>query len=425
MINKKILILLLILMMVFPLINGCGKKDEDKEIDKGNKKDEKTNKETKKGLDETIWTYNVGGDTYVYYSTPTFSQDEETLYIGTSKKLHSPQSDNDKLIALSRDGKLKWEYSTNKGEVRSNIVVYKDYIYFVADYERVSSSDMQDNMGQSSSRGSSKLIVLKTDGTFVWSKQIAGNTRIGEIGLTNLIVLNDKVMVVTDRVYIFNFSNGELLHQSIKLQGDIINFVRVAANFDTGYFMLGNKLYEFNMDTYKLVSTDLGNLDKRLSKFSSKSAIRFDSANNMYIGGKEIFISLDKNKKLRWIYEHDTEGDFRSTSVINESRGELYVGAKANEKSKFIALNVNTGELIWSYHIGRDIYNSPSLDKNGLIYFAAETEKLHIFNPDGTLKSELDLGQQITWCSSIIDSKGILYIAGMDGIVYALQTVNK
>jgi outer membrane protein assembly factor BamB len=39
-------------------------------------------------------------------------------------------------MAFNRDGTLKWEYNTGKGEIRSSIAVYKDNIYFIADYGR-------------------------------------------------------------------------------------------------------------------------------------------------------------------------------------------------------------------------------------------------------------------------------------------------
>ena len=130
---KKILLVLVVLILVFS-ISGCKKESKDYKDSKD--KDIKDSKNDE--IDSSVvWTYDIGGDAYVYYSTPALSQDEQTLYIGTSKKLHSPQSENDRLIALSTDGKLKWEYDTNKGEVRSNIVVYKDYIFFVADYEKM------------------------------------------------------------------------------------------------------------------------------------------------------------------------------------------------------------------------------------------------------------------------------------------------
>ena len=417
---KKILLFLMVFLVVLG-ITGCKKSKDSKDY---------------KNDSRVVWTYDVGGGTYIYYSTPALSEDEETIYIGTSKKIQSPQSDNDRLLALTKDGKLKWQFDTNNGEIRSNLVVYKDYIYFVADYDRTGpDNSVPKEKRKSGTRSSAQLFAVKSDGTLAWKKQVAGSDVISDVGLTSIAVQNDKVMIVTDYVYVFNYSTGELLHQSTKLQSDTLTHIRVTANSNKGYFMLKNKLYELDMNTYQLTSTDLSKLDNRLLSFSSLSTIHFDSNNNIYIGGNQKVVSLDKNKKLRWIYEHDTKGDFRSTPAINEERGELYIGTKANDLSKFIALNIDTGELIWSYHTGRDIYNSPTIDKNGIIYFASETEKLHIFNPDGTIKSEIDIHQQITWASPVIDSKGILYIAGMgfkdkvgnssSGIVYAINTLAK
>ena len=81
------------------------------------------------------WSYNVGSGTYVYYSSVALSVDNQTLYVGTSTKIRSAPSRGDKLIALDRNGTLKWEYNlTNGEEVRSSPVVADNKILFIADY---------------------------------------------------------------------------------------------------------------------------------------------------------------------------------------------------------------------------------------------------------------------------------------------------
>jgi|GEM_PF-3982418 len=179
-----------------------GKEGKDYKKDKKDEKDKKDNdkpdiKYGSRPIDDDpniVWSYIAEGS-YIYYASPALSSDEKTVYFGTSFALKSMQSDKDRLIALNRDGTLKWEYSTQRGEVRSNITVYKDNLYFTADYGR---NDAMEH------RESSELIALGPDGRELWRKRIAGSSMTKTFGLSQVAAKDDKVLVVTDYLYVFD-----------------------------------------------------------------------------------------------------------------------------------------------------------------------------------------------------------------------------
>ena len=175
------------------------------------------------------------------------------------------------------------------------------------------------------------------------------------------------------------------------------------------------------METYQINTFDLKQIEPDPPKMTIMGAISFDSQGNIYLGFYHKYISLDLNYNLRWKYDtQDEDISFRSTPAIDEETGRLYVGTKANEKSKFIAINLSDGSLAWAYDTGKDVYSSPSL-KNGMLYFGSEAMKLHVLTIDGKFVYDINFEEDFTWASPIIDSQGILYMGGMRGFVFAVD----
>lgn len=110
----------------------------------------------------------------------------------------------------------------------------------------------------------------------------------------------------------------------------------------------------------------------------------------------------------------------RSSPII-DLNSNILITTKANESgspAKIFALST-TGQKIWEYTIenvhvtGDDIYCTPSIDNNGLIYFGSETGYLYVMNQNGTLNNKYQLPCSVNWSSPAITSEGILYIGGI------------
>ncbi|MDP7038414.1 MAG: hypothetical protein QGI45_04605, partial [Myxococcota bacterium] len=155
------------------------------------------------------WTYDVGSDTTVYYSSAALSEDEQTIYVGTSKKVKSDASRKDSLLALNNDGSLKWKYALTGGEeVRSSPVVASNRVCFLAD-DRTSSS----------TKSYTNLVCLHEDGgALSFEHQISNNSTMQDLGLSKVIIKDNKVFALMKYLYVFDLATGAQLHQSEQVQ---------------------------------------------------------------------------------------------------------------------------------------------------------------------------------------------------------------
>ncbi len=368
---------------------------------------------------EVKWSYDVGPDTYIYYSSPALSNDEHTIYFGTSVKVRSNPSRNDAFIALKRDGSLKWSYELTGGEeVRSSPVVSGGKVCFTADYRT----------GEFSKDYSSLFCLDKVDGEPVFVKRISDNSSMLSSGLSKVVSANDKIFVIMEYLYVFDVDSGDELYKSNRLQTNDVYVNPVVLDLEV-MFILDGKLYFVAIDDYTTRTVDISAINT--SNVLSTPAL--DSNKNIYFGTEtgEI-IALDKDGDLLWKRDFNPLNSFngpfvRSSVAVNESNGAVYAGTKANEESKFIALNITDGKTLWEFETGRDIYSSPLIGANGKIYFGSESRYLYALHPDGSLSWKTDVSQDITWPSPAIDSNGVLYIGGMgngsgNGKLFAIQT---
>lgn len=372
-----------------------------------------------------IWQYSIS-NTYFNYTSAVLAENEQVIYIGTGVKEADAQSDSDRLIALNRDGTLKWEFYTQGAEIKSNILIYDNNIFFIGDYDRTI-ADYERNISMSKSK--SVLFAVTSEGNLAWTKEVSGSGQTtGPI--YNIVLYENKVIVVTEHIYVFNCNDGAELFKSEEHldpgggypgNSGLLLYIRAFINGNVVYFVYGNYLYIFNAQSYQVETFDIRQIIPNPPQMVLKGAISFDSQNNIYLGFHSKYISLDSQYNLRWIYDLQNENiSFRSTPIIDDQTGRLYVGTKANELSEFIALNLSDGTLAWSYFTGQDIYSSPAL-RNGQLYFGSEAKKLHVLTTEGEFVYEILVHQDLGWPSPIIDSQGILYIGGTRGFFFAIN----
>ncbi len=368
------------------------------------------------------WQFNVGSDTYVYYASPALSEDEQTIYVGTSRKVMSNPSRQDALVAVSKDGSQLWRYELSGGEeIRSTPVVYNDKIYFTANYRTGTYS-----------KSYADLFSINQDGSLAWRQRISDAPGTYGNGLSKVVAVQGKIISIMQLGLVFDAESGDLLHSFDPCMGcATIDDHLINPAVDQMYnvvFAFFGRLYQFNVETYQLVSHEIDNL---LNTVLSTPAI--DSMGYIYFGteGGKLF-SVTPDGQTRWIYQASNfdvhSGPYiRSSAAIDEVNRLLYVGTKGNEKSKMLAISLDTGELVWEYATAKDIYNAPLITDNYKIYFASEAQRVHILNTQGQEESSILLNGDVTWSSPALDSQGNLYIGTMgngegNGLLFSIKT---
>jgi outer membrane protein assembly factor BamB len=115
----------------------------------------------------------------------------------------------------------------------------------------------------------------------------------------------------------------------------------------------------------------------------------------------------------------------RASPVIGTDHS-VYIATKATETNtaRLICLSPE-GVKRWEYVVENvhvtpdDIYSTPTLGADGLIYFGAETGFLYAVRAsDGVLAWKFDLKMTVNWSSPVILENGTLYIGGMGGTYF-------
>lgn len=369
-----------------------------------------------------LWNYDVGDDTYIYYSSAAISPDNKTIFVGTSRKIRSASSRKDFMLALNINGSKKWQYDLTGGEeVRSSPVVSGGKVCFLADYRT----------GEFSKYRTKLYCLDEQAGTYKFSKLVSNNTSMSSMGLSKVAVSGGKIVVVMKYIYVFDLNNGTELFKSAELQ-TFDQYVNPVILNNEALFILGSTLNFVSMSDYTTRTVDISSVIG--SEVLATPSL--DSQNNIYFGtrnGKMVAIKSDG--ELIWKVDFNptsnNQGPFVGSSVaINETSGRIYFGTKGNEQSKLYCLDLVTGEQKWDFPTGRDIYSSPLIGDNGNIYFGSESQYIYSLNSDGTLAWKEPVFQDVTWPSPAMDDNGVIYIGGMgdgekNGKIFAIQTDSK
>jgi len=159
------------------------------------------------------------------------------------------------------------------------------------------------------------------------------------------------------------------------------------------------------------------------------------SDGTIYIGSGSQFRAINPNGTLKWSYT--TGGEVRNSAAIG-SDGTIYFGSLDHN---LYALNLD-GTLKWTYNVKDnrittpatgpseymtdpyEIYASPAIGSDGIIYIADYGGTLHAINPDGTLKWNTRIenrADHLYASAPVIDANGNIYIGSYNNNVYALN----
>jgi outer membrane protein assembly factor BamB len=148
----------------------------------------------------------------------------------------------------------------------------------------------------------------------------------------------------------------------------------------------------------------------------------------IYFGANNgIFYALDSESgSIRWAFPTDFDTFAIYSTAFVDQQGIVYFGAK---DGKVYALRAPSkgimGEVVWSINLGTTIQTSPAFTADGTLVIGADDWAYYGITPArGTSAAKIKwrFQTQGTLISSpTVDSDGTVFVASMDGKVYALQ----
>jgi outer membrane protein assembly factor BamB len=134
---------------------------------------------------------------------------------------------------------------------------------------------------------------------------------------------------------------------------------------------------------------------------------------NLNHTGLSPYNTSGNNGQLKWSFE--TDGNVFSSPAI-DSDGIIYFGSY---DYNVYAINPDGTEK-WSFTTGEKVRSSPAIGSDGTIYIGSVDKKLYAINPDGTEKWNFTTSEHI-YSSPIMVSDGTIYISSNDGYLYAIN----
>lgn len=372
-------------------------------------------------LDPRIsWVHEIG--TPMFYGSPALSADGGTVYVGTSSPTTPTVPRQHFLVALNvATGAEVWRYALGLAEVRSTPAVAPDGSVTILTEEQSITGGF---VGVAAVRVSSA-------GALVWRRELGIPTGVVEIGFSAPAIGSDgSVYVASDSLYALNpdgtvrwsrFSTGEALRASPAIGGD-----------GTIYFASRNiPLTAMHPDSGRVLwERPLGAQDH---VFASP-AIGADGAIYVATNDCRLYAVSSAGSSL-WTFNAATSGStcsMRSSPAIG-SDGTIFLGTVDRTPRPVLFAVRPTGTLRWTYTPSGmpidvapsdfDIYSSPVIGNDGVVYFGQEFGR--VYAVDGLAGSERWVVKTLTsiaWSSPVLTLGGKLLINDVQGRVYSITT---
>ncbi len=182
-------------------------------------------------------------------------------------------------------------------------------------------------------------------------------------------------------------------------------------NHNNGYYALnadGTEKWKFSVGT-PLYST---------SALSSENVLYFSSSHG-------VLHAIDSTGTEKWQVSFCEYQTFSSPTI--DDVGNIYIGSGNPDKDSWRGLTAisSDGNILWTYETAEVVVSSPSIGKNGVIYFGSgswEVNAGHIYAIDssGSLLWSRDIGTGVR-STPTIGSDGTIYFGSDSGIIYAFN----
>lgn len=356
------------------------------------------------------------GSAGFYYNPPTLTGSH--IYIGTSRGINYEVATDNGLYKLDLNLDKVWAYPLGSLQVRGSAALDSNgNTYFVVEEGMLPGNNANARL---------HLYSLDKDGRYRGSRQISASAP--NVGMLNpAISSDDTIYVGGDRLYAFDAAGNTKW-----TYGSFPDTIRNAPAIDTA----GNIFFGA---PNAIVSLDRNGIQRWIFAVQgtpvASPAFSVDYT-KVFVAVANILYCLrtDSGAKVWQFTPSGMTGDFRATPAV-DSNNNVYLGTKANSGSVFYAVRADGSGLLWENRIGADLYSSPALGNDSIVYVGSEwtgaQKRLHAI--DMATGAEVwsvaypNSGNDTTWSSPALSDAGILYIASMDylgegGAVYAVRT---
>ncbi|NLP11306.1 PQQ-like beta-propeller repeat protein [bacterium] len=387
---------------------------------------QKVNGPDEKQNERILWTFAVESE--IYYSSPALSLNEETVYFGTSSGILAKQAANNALYAVAvATGQVLWKFPLGIKEVRSSPAVCADgSIAFVASERNSAAGPTVRDL----------LYRLSSNGQLQWTFNInPGLQATVDVGQSAPSVASDGVIyAAAGGLYAIN-PDGTCKWTQFQPAAEDIRNAPVIGKNGVLYFVYHNiPLTALDpTDGHTLWSCDLGVNDHVLASPAIGADGRIIVATN-----PGIVYAVAPTGEILWSFDTASIGytcTLRSSPAIDED-GTIYLGTNTgNPASIFLALNPN-GTVKWIFEPANlpgevssshfDIYSSPAIGADGIIYFGQEFGRVYgLYPQNGEIQWMVETKSGITWSSPALSSAGTLFISDLSGRLYAIKTASQ
>lgn len=304
------------------------------------------------------------------------------------------------IVVLGKDGIEKWKYISGD-VVRSTPTVADDGTFYIGSYDKKLYAFKADSSEPLASFGTGATVkysapVVDADGTVYY----AGNKKLYAISAAPEM----------QKRWEFSLDNKDV--NSTAIIGE--DAVYVCAN--SGYLYAVKK-----QDGTQIWKTKFGT--------QSSAAPAMGEDGTIYLCGKNdkdgVVMAVNSDGTIRWQVSGTAAYD--NSGVALDMNGHIYVGGLEGVMTCY---NQTDGSVVWTFKTQKEIRCTPVITDNGNICFGDCAGYFYILNGEGkVVYKEIKLGEQI-YSSPVIDSEGILYVcantasspAAGPGKIFALKT---
>jgi len=251
------------------------------------------------------------------------------------------QGTGNRMVALNAsDGKQRWSFSLPSGAATSAPLVYRDRLFFGAEW------------------GDGSLYAINTsDGKQVWRKAI------GEMYTTSPLAVGDLIITATNNngIFALNWSDGTkvwsasrntYMHSSICFHGGVV------------YGAASGSVYALS------ASDGQGLWSNSYSGGSGSSLVWADGMLLIHCPG--VLLALDANggnELWRFSVPEQVWNSVSCTPAVGF--GKAFFGVQGGGGGDNIyAVDIGTGSKVWSKGLGGDVIPTPAVASNGVVYIS-------------------------------------------------------